>query len=289
MTVRNPVRIDLLKRAIRTAFVNALGPDVPAGQIVWLERNLPRPERPLIGMQWLSLPASTGFEQEVYRQEIDSVAIAVTSADAGQRYRIIANGAPYDFTASGAPTIVEIRDGLRDLLNNVTTPVTKQTEPILAVDGGTDADITVTPTETGGILLIETPTGTPVTITPTLNATVCVMHTLKRVQGTIAVNVWTEGGVATELGGATYAQRMRSSLVLQSTQDLFRSFGVAARPITGITDVSALAGANFESHMQFDIMCGTTSRAWEVLEPIEAFDLELNIGDVTTTDTVTIG
>jgi hypothetical protein len=294
MPVRPPIRLDHVKRTLREVWVDALAGTVAQNSIVWAEQGIPRQARPLVAMQLITGPTPVGSarDEQRFRPEIDSVDVTVSAVTAATRYRLRLNGIPYDFTSSGAPTVTEVRNGLRDLVNNVVAPITKQSEPVTAADGVGPGDLTLTPDEAGAILAVEVSPSAEIAAVVNESPTDCVIDVLAREVMSFQVDVFTVGGVAIELSSRMIAAQMRKAL---DTPEAIEAFGlnrVSARMLTEISDLTGLepGGAVLESRAQFDVSVSASSRVSSSVAPIETveFTFDTDNGPGPETRTITL-
>lgn len=294
MTIRAPIRLDLVKRTLRGVWIDALDDSVAADSIVWGEQGIPRSPRPLVAIQLIDGPNPIGEarDEHRFRPEIDQVDIAISAVSATTKYRVRLNGVPYDFTTGGAPTIVGVRGALRDLINNLTAPISKQDEPVTAADGVGDGDLVLTPDEAGAILAVAVSPSLQITSTDTVSATDCVIDVLARESMSFQVDVYTDGGVAFELSSRMLAVRMRKALNTPEALDTLLDNRVSVRRVSVINNLTALSpgGARFESRAQFDVAVAASSRVSSQVVPIETveFTLAITNGPAAETRTITL-
>jgi hypothetical protein len=293
MVVLAPIRLDHVKRTIRSVWIDALSDTVPAAQIIWQEQGVPRRPRPLVAMQLVTGPdpVGTARDERRYRPEIDQVDVAISAVSANTRYRIRLNGIALDYTTTGAPTVIEVRDALRDLINNVTAPTTKQSEPVTAVNGAGVGDIVLTPDVPGAILAVAVNPATQMTQTPTESATDCVMDVLAREVMGFQMDVYSVGGVAFELSSRMIAARMRKAIDTPETEDVLTNARVSMRQLSAIADLTGLeaGGGVFESRASFDIEVSASSRVSSSVVPIETVEYTLDTnGPPAETRTITL-
>ena len=110
MAVLDPIRLDHVKRTLRTIVRSAVDDVVTADRVVWAEQGIPRAPRPLVALTLLEGPTPDGtIKDETYQGfEVTSVAVTIDSAVASSLYKVRVNGLPFDFTSRVAPTVPTI-------------------------------------------------------------------------------------------------------------------------------------------------------------------------------------
>lgn len=291
MAVLDPVRLDHVKRTLRTIVRSAVDDVVPADQVVWTEQGIPRGPRPLVALTLLEGPIADGTIQDEHVQgsEVTSVDYTVDSAVALSAYKARINGIPYDVTSVGGPTVDTIRDQLVALINNTIAPLTKQSEPVTAAAGGPPGTFSITPDSAGAIYSAEASPAGLLSRVINSDPSLLTTHLIGRERMLFQIDVMFVGGVAIELSARMLAARIRKAFDLPSNIEITGNARVPIQVASTIRDLTALepGGAKFESRASFDVLAFISSRIAESTVPIDVVEVTTSIDGNLDTFTVT--
>lgn len=274
MTVARPMRIDLIKRALRDVFVDAMsglagGDDVP---VVWANRNIPRKARPFVLLNITSGPSMVGtfVDEHRMREAPDDLTVTVDTALDGQEYYFRLNGLPVRYVATGVDTVDTIRDQFVTLLTTLNERVT-------VVATASPGEFTITPDTAGEVFSFEALPATFVTIVEGTKTSV--MDTVGSRRLVVSCGFFAEESGKFEDDAHDLAIRCLTALSLPDTADSLHDQQVAIKPISDILNLSGVVagGAKNESRATFDVDIHASSRITLPIGTIETVEGILDI------------
>lgn len=268
MAVLVPVRLGRMQAAFVSAFDAILG---AAPQVLWAYAEVPRPASTtdLVRLQLLSGPSYVGSfsDDEAFDMLPTSSEIEITGITTGLRYWVNLNGYPYWHDAVLGDDSDDVRDALIAKLN-----ATDAEETATATSGGT-GKITLTPDVPGGIQLLEVSPTAQMTITHGGTERIRVI-TGER-QSTINVQCFAHSAQLSD-SAHSMATQLIAGLDLASVRAIFDAAGVSIMAVGPTADLTALAGAHFETRAQFSLNILQKSVLTEQISTIETVQFTMN-------------
>ena len=261
------IRLDLVKRALRTVLKNATGVEV-----VWATRETPRVPRPYLVLQVLSGPSYDGAVTEEKRCRVanDDQTLTFAVPPVGDEYLVRVNGIPVRYTATTTDP-AEVRDAVLTALNDLNFPSLENVNP--AASGSNQ--LVLTATQPGALLRVDVSNN--VSLAGPSSTTDVLDHVSRR-RYTVSVTAVAENPDKYEEGAVLLAERAYTGLSLQSSLDFFADQRVSAKVVSGVTDLSGLEPGNAkpESRATFDVDLFAVSLVTEEVATIETVEFTLN-------------
>jgi len=289
VTVPDPIRVDHMKRTLRSVFKDALSELSATGEdnrFVWVKQGVPRPARPFVGLQIITGPDEIGITKAEtrFREAIDSTRVTILSAADDTRYRIRVNGLECEIDSGTGATITSIRDALQ--ASTLAMSILGIGEPVTLAAVSTDA-FDVIPNSPGDLVGVST--DSPSTEIALVDSTsdVWASETVADVEMTVQVAVYDSGDAAPDTT-RRLCGRLRASLDLPDTLDAALSARVAMRTISRTNSLAGLepGGAMLQAQSSFDVAVGGSSLVARIIEPIETVEIDLDVSGNTSTITV---
>ncbi len=239
-----PLRLD----RVQSSLFNTLGDAVDPVRVAWAYGEQvfeDIPDEGLVSLTMLGGPSPhlRGGKRGTILNAADSIIVTVDAVEVGKRYIVRLNCFDYRTDAVLGDTPTTIRDRLRDEINN------DALESVTASDSGVDA-ITLTADYLGGmrdLFLI----GALSSSGKVLNG-----ESVLVVEGaqSMLVNVQTFSKCREPRNGAwAIAQQVLAALQSEDYIETLRRFGVGVWSKGVLTDLSAIAGAHWETRVSFDV------------------------------------
>jgi len=269
MPLGNPLRLDRFQRGLMAVVKDAMGPGVSVtwamGQAVFesLESEIVA----------ISLPNGPGYFNQNHARAttilpFDDITIDVTGATAGTRNIIAINCIDYAVDADGVLTDEDIRDAFVTLLN------ADPDDPWSAANGPSSTELVITPDSFGAIWSLE-------------------------LLGQLAATGQTVSGDAASLTQGTRVMTAQfqcfsknrtirgcAAALMSRIQSIFESpnytsqlsgWGIGVWDKGPSVDISAIAGANWESRYSMDVQMAMRSAIVEPVDQIETINATLLI------------
>jgi len=284
MPLQAPLRLDRFQQGLFSVVSDAMGPTTSVtwglGQAVYesLEAEL----------VVLTVPNGPGYFNQNHARAttilpFDSITIDVTGATAGVRDVISVNCIDYFVDADGVITDEDIRDAFVIALNE------NSNDPWSAADGAGSTELVITPDSFGAIWSLE------------------ILGELAAISQTVSGNAasLTQGTRTITVGIQCFAKnrtlRAGAAAMIAKIQSIFEDPGYSADlSVFGIgvwdkgpcVDISAIAGANWESRYSMDVQMAMRSAITRPVDHIETINAtiygECPPGTVIATETFTV-
>lgn len=263
MIIAAPVRFDRMREALQFVLNDALGPDVT---VKWGRDSV---QRDSTKASMVSLTPSTGAVvagnwrgRRLVLSPI-SISFTVTSATIGVLYSLYLNGFPYRHEVTGVETVDDVRDAL------LAKVVADARSPYSAASGAA-GELVVTGDYAGALFQAEALPAQDWTIAQGATSATAVRE--RPSVTTLTVGSYSKG-VDIFDGASDLDARVNAALSLQQYQTTFTDFGVSLQSRGTPTDISAIAGAGWETRISRDIGIGLRSISTETTETIETVNM----------------
>ncbi len=259
MIMAPPVRFDRMRECLQGVLTDALGPDVT---VKWGRDSV---QRDSTKASMVSLTTSTGAltkgnwrGRRLLLSPI-SISFTVTSATIGVLYSLYLNGHPYRHEVTGVETVDDVRDSL------LAKVVADSRSPYGAASGAS-GELIVTGDYAGALFQAEALPAPDWTIAQ--GATTVTAIRERPSVTTLTVGSYSKG-VDIFDGASDLDARVDQALSQQKYQTTFANFGVSLQSRGAPIDISAIAGAGWETRITRDLGIGMRSISTEVTESIE--------------------
>lgn len=266
MTIPVPLRLDRVQKALFESFADAVAPV----RVAWSynEQTFESvPDEGLVDLRMIGGPSPfirTGRRGSLLNAA-DSVTITVDSVEVGGRYVVRLNCFSYFTDAIAGDTVTTIRDRLSAQIN------ADALESVTAVDVGADA-LRLDADYLGGLRSLEI-FGALSAGAPALNgASVLVVEGTQAM--TINVQAFSKGREPRS-GAWAIVSQLYAALQSEAYVEAMRALGVGVWNKGAATDLSAIAGAHWETRASFDITIAARAFWVEPIERIESAQLTL--------------
>jgi len=267
MAVLVPVRIGRMQAALKAAIAAILG---SSPSILWAHAEIPRPTSTtdIVRLQMLSGPSHVGtFMDEAVTADLPtSSTVTISAVTIGRRYWIRLNGYDYGHDAAGVEDKDDVRDALIALIN-----ATDAEETATASIGGSGV-IALSPDVPGGIQTIEVSPAAQMTIAN--GGTEFIRLVTGERQSTISIQCFAHSEKLTTSAHSMAAQ-IKAGLDLETVKALLVEAGVSVMSVGDTVDLTAIAGAHFETRAQFDLTIFQKSVLTEQISSIENVEFTL--------------
>lgn len=254
-----PVRFDRMRRALFAALSDALG----AGVTLKWSRDSVQRDLTMPAMVVLSPMGGLAGEAERSGGRIalspDSVSYTLDSVAVGERHSLYLNDYAYRHDVAALETIEDVRDALLAQIS------ADAASPYTAVAVGTD-EIVVTATPAGSIW--ETHAMPASRWTVVQGVTQAVIVTQRQVTQRISIGCYSKSTTA-EGGALSLAAIVRAALRMHAYQEDLDNAGVSLMARSPVVDLSAIAGAAWETRCSFDLDVGLAAVTSELVDTIE--------------------
>lgn len=279
MSLPLPIRLDRLQKVLFDVLTDALAPI----QVAWAyseESWETVPDEGLVSLTMIGGPQPfiRSGKRGTILNAVSTITITVDSVEVGKRYLIRLNGFDYFTDAVGGDTLTTIRDRLRDAING--DPL----ETATASDSGADA-VTLTADSLGGMRSLSLSgalsAGAPVLDGDSVLVTEGAQNMLINVQ---AFSKQREP----RLGAWAIIQRCLAVVQSEDYVETLRRFGVGVWTKGVVTDLSAIAGAHWESRASFDLSVAAKAVWVRPVDRIESVETTLNATNPTVQEIFTV-
>lgn len=276
MTVASPINVTLVKRALRTVYVDALtgvGPDNADIPVVWARRDIPRKGRPFVLLTFLSGPTKVVgalVDEARTRLAPTTVTITVLSVSVDSLYFVRLNGCFASVEATGISTVDTLRDSLVASLQAFN-------EDVVVAATATPGELTITPNNPGSIYSTDI---APILMGAVSVGAVGVHDTVGRRRFVVACSFFAKNDVIEEAGALDYAARCEAALDLPETLESLLNQRVAIRVIGDVNHPTGISpgGARQEQQSIFDVEIHAASRVTKPCDTIDTVVGTFNIG-----------
>jgi hypothetical protein len=245
---------------------------------VWADQDEPRPDYPYLLLDRTVMPREPGGVPEV-RQDVDltrarDVKVTPIAQDSTD-YTIDINGTPFLFASGAAATVAEITAGLKSAID-------AGSEPVVAVDNGTDLDIEGVPEDANPtikrlftIVLDDSYDGEQMSWVNNDTGNEISETAVGRVNFTLNIQAFDRNtrddnrGSDPDRGPFNQLTIIQSSLGLSSIQAQLRSVRVAIAEEMPVLDISAKVEDSIEHRATLDVQFRTVSELIEYTGFIE--------------------
>lgn len=242
MTLSSPIRLDRFERAVKDVLEDATGIQVAwaYGQGVYSST---------FGGSFVNLTVSGGPSfpitagRGVTGYPAESIAYTVDSATVGTLVAVTVNEVPYRHEVESGDTVDTIRD---DLVSLITADASGE---YTAAAGGGAGEWTLTPVAFGSIWQFDCLGD--MTQDPEFSTDLAIM-TQGKAQVSVQVEAYSKSRTP-RAGAWSIATKLAAALQLPETSLTLRDYGVGIGTIGDLTDLSAIAGGNWESRVAFDV------------------------------------
>ena len=263
MIIAAPVRFDRMRECLQGVLTDALGSAVT---VKWGRDSV---QRDSTKASMVSLTTSTGAVvsgnwrgRRLVLSPI-SISFTVTSATIGTLYSVYLNGFPYRYEVTGVEAVDDVRNALLALV------VADARSPYSAAAGGA-GELVITGDYAGALFQAEALPAPDWTIAQGATSATAVRE--RPSVTTLTVGSYSKG-VDIFDGASDLDARVNAALSLQQYQTTFADFGVSLQSRGTPTDISAIAGASWETRVSRDIGVGLRSVTTETIESIETVDM----------------
>lgn len=265
-----PVRIDLAKRALRTAFLQVFAIASVTVPVIWTNsRNAPRKARPYVALRLLTPPLRVGTFKDESRRRLapTSVTGVVSPFAAGDTIWARINGIKVSIDAVGGDT----QDSIRDAFVTQFTALLAPDSVSVAADAPTGGFV-VTPGTPGAV---HSATGNGTVFSPT--GEVFVEDLVGRRRMSVSCTIYTEGKGNVEDEAARFSDLLYTAIDLEVVQAVMRDSRVGVRTISEpILPFSVEGGgARIESQASFDLDLTMASLVTSTLDQIDTVEVIL--------------
>jgi hypothetical protein len=274
-----PLRLDRIQRALFENLSDAVAPV----RVAWgyNEQTFESvPDEGLVDLRMIGGPSPfiRSGKRGTLLNAADSITITVDAVEVGKRYIVRLNGFDYRTDAVALDTVTTIRDRLRDAIN------ADELETATALDAGADG-LTLAADSLGGLRSLQL-VGALTSDPPVLNgASVLVVEGTQ----TMLVNVQAfSKGREPRSGAWAIVQQLLAALQSEDYVEAMRRLGVGVWTKGIATDLSAIAGAHWETRASFDLTVAARAVWVRPISRIETIDLELQTACPSTSNTFTL-
>lgn len=214
----------------------------------------------------------------------DDITLDVTGATSGTRNVIKANNIDFFVDGDGVLDEEGIRDAFLTLLNADPT-----NDPWTAVAGGAPSELVITPNSFGSIFSLEL-VGELAAISQTLSGEAALLTEGTRVW-TMTIECFSKDRT---LRGGAWSLMSTIQGIFESEEHIetLNSFGVSVWDKGLATDISAIAGANWETRVTLDVQFAMRSAKVEAVDQIETVQATIQAlagsGAIIATQTFTV-
>lgn len=273
MPISDPLRLDRLQKGVFSVLEDAMAP----ADVGWAYGQAAFEQR---GADLVNITMSNGpsyWTQKSVRglpiQPFDDITIDVTAATADVRDVISVNCIDY-FVDVIAQTPEQIRDEFIVLLN------ADAGDPWAVTPGGNPSELVLTPTSFGDVWSIEL-TGELAALSQTLSGEIALLTQGTRVF-TITIECFSKNRFPRN-GAWSLMSKIEGVFEAEEYIQTLDSFGVAVWDKGIATDISAIAGANWESRVTLDVQMAMRSALVRPVDQIETVQGTINaLGDEST-------
>jgi hypothetical protein len=274
-----PVRLDRVQQGIFDLVRTAVDPT----EVHWdyTEPAFEQLPAAMVGLRMIGGPGAwiRKGKRGTVLTPITSVVLTVASVLVGKRYIIVLNDHDFFTDAVGGDTVDTIRDRLRDL-------ITADGLDATAVDAGAGA-ITLAQTSLGSIRSLAL-VGSLTAAAPTVSSASVLLLEGTR---TMLINAQAFSKTQEPFGGAwSVISQVEEALMTEDLIQDLTALGVLVWGKTAPIDLSAIAGAHWETRASMDFTLSARSYSVRPVDTIETVDVDLTAKDVdgTTLATSTI-
>ncbi len=273
-----PVRIDLAKRALRTAFMSILAEaslDDPEAnldsiEVVLADSNAPRRKRPFVLLRLITPPVRVGtrFDERRYRDAPTLVDCVVDSFDVGDTVWARVNGIKVKRDIEAGDTQDSVRDVFVDELASLLGP-----DSVSVAATGVTGGFSLTPTRTGAVAALD---GAGVSFSPT--GEVFVEDTVGRRRMSVSCSFVSDQTTPVEDGSAYLADLCYSGIDGEAIQLGLRDARVSVIPISepSLPFTVTTGGGRIESRSNFDVDLHIASRITRPADYIDTVEVTIN-------------
>ena len=273
-----PLRLDRVQQSLFEVLAEATGVDVH-----WSYSQVPQEglTASFVSLTMIGGPGPLLRKQKRGRtlQPISAVTLTVGPLVVGKRIGVVLNGFNYFHDVIGGDTTTVVRDDFIAQINDV-----DNIEPVTASTNGADA-LDLVPDFVGGLVELGI-YGAIVAGTPTLNA-----GFVQIIEGaqTMLVNVQAYSKSREPRDGAwSLIQTCLAALQTEDLVEKMRRFGVGVWGKTAPIDLSAIAGANWETRSSFDLTLAMKAQWVRPVDVVETVTATIITNDPPTSETITV-
>lgn len=278
MSLPLPLRLDRIQRALFETLADAIAP----ARVAWSYSEQVWETVPDEGLLMLTMiggpqPFIRSGKRGSILNAVDSITITVDSVGTG-RYVIRLNDFSYFTDGVGGDTLTTIRDRLRDAING--DPL----ETATASDSGADG-VTLTADSLGGMRSLSLSgalsAGAPVLDGDSVLVTEGAQNMLINVQAF-------SKGREPRTGAWAILQQALAAVQSEDYAETFRRYGVGLWTKGVVTDLSAIAGAHWETRASFDLSIAAKAVWVRPVDRIESVNATLNATNPTVQTVFTV-
>lgn len=244
-----PIRLDRLQLSLNTILTDALDTGGGGPEVIWAKTEAVwdsfTPDSGLVVLDMIAgpQPVHRAGKRGTLLNAVDSIEITITDATVGQRYIVRLNDFDYRTDSVGGDTVTTIRDRLRAAIND--DDLETATAADLAADG-----ITLSADSLGGMRSLEL-VGPLTSANKTVDG-----NSVLVTQGAqlVLVNVQCFSKGREPRNGAWAIQAIvMAAFQSEDFVEELRRFGVGVWNKGPSVDISAIAGAHWETRESFDL------------------------------------
>ena len=265
-----PIRYDRMRRAFFSVLSDALGPDVT---VKWSRDSVPRDDTK---GDLVAITPAGGLGSNADRAgsfvilSPDTITFTVDTATVGDRYSLYLNHYAYRYDAVALDTPTDIRDALLALA------VADTRSPYAATASGADG-ILVTPTSSGDLWQADALPSASWTVVQ--GATNPAVVTQRQMLQNLTIGCFSKA-TNPEDGAHVLDARVRAALRANQYLETWQNEGVALGVRGPFADLSAIAGANWETRTSFDLSVGLESVTSELIDDIATISNTITFKDL---------
>lgn len=282
MPIASPIRLDRLQEGVFTILGDAVSP----AQVGWAYGQGAFESMPgdLVNVTMSSGP--TQWARKAKRGSIllpfDTITIEVTQAVIDTRNLIRVNGIDYFIDTQVAMTVEDIRDTLVVALNS-----DPDNDPWTAAAGVPVDELVITPNFLGSVFSLEL-VGDLVGVSQTISGDAVLVTKGTRVF-TLGIESFSKSREPRN-GAWNLTSKVLAAFEAEDYIETLAGFGVGVWDKGTATDISAIAGANWESRVAVDVQVAMKSVFVRPVDQIETVEIDLTVlsDENTVIDTETI-